>query len=82
MRKPVIFDEIYVRNKLPEICSKFILTFLLLKLTTENTFMFTSDFYKQTNGCTMGRPICDIFSDLCIYCIYIYIYIYIYTLYF
>ena len=33
--------------------------------------MFTSDFYKETNGCTMARPLSVIFSD-----IYIYIYIY------
>ena len=33
--------------------------------------MFTSDFYKETNGCTMARPLSVIFPD-----IYIYIYIY------
>ena len=38
--------------------------------------MFTSGFYKQTNGCAMGKP----FSVILIYMhIYIYIYIYIYT---
>ena len=26
--------------------------------------MFTSDFYKQTGGCTMGRPLYLIFSDI------------------
>ena len=31
---------------------------------TENTFMFTSDFYKQTDGCTMGEPLSVIFSDI------------------
>ena len=31
---------------------------------TENTFMFTSDFYKQTDGCTMCRPLSVIFSDI------------------
>ena len=39
-----ISDEIYVKNKLPEICSKLILKRLLLKFTTENTFMLTSDY--------------------------------------
>ena len=33
--------------------------------------MFTSDFYKQTDGCAMGGPLSVIFSD--IYYIYIYI---------
>ena len=62
-----ILDEIYVKNKLPKICSKLILKRLLLKLTTENTFMFSSDFYKQTDGCTMGGPLSVIFSDIYIY---------------
>ena len=35
---------------------------MLLKLTTENTFMFISHFYKQTDGCTMGEPLSVIFS--------------------
>ena len=52
-----VLDEIYVKNKLPKIYSKLI-------LTTENTFMFTSDFYKQTDGCTMGGPLSVIFSDI------------------
>ena len=51
-----ISDKIHVKNKLPKICSKLIFRRLLLKLTTENTFMFTSDFYKQTDGCAMGGP--------------------------
>ena len=54
----------YVKNKLPKICSKLIFKRLLLKLMTENTFMFTSDFYKQTDGCTMGEPLSVIFSDI------------------
>ena len=29
----------------------------------ENTSMFTSNFYKQTDGCTMGGPFSVIFSD-------------------
>ena len=60
-----ILDEIYVKNKLPKICSKLIFKRLLLKLTTENTFMLTSDFYKQTDSCTiMGGPLSVIFSDI------------------
>ena len=37
---------------------------LLLKLTTENTFMLNSNFYKQIDGCTMGGPLSVIFSDI------------------
>ena len=51
-----ILDEIYVKNKLPKICSKLIFKRLLSKLTTENTFMFTSSFYKQIDGCTWVDP--------------------------
>ena len=43
-----ILDEIYVKSKLPKLCSKLIFKRLLLKLTTENDFIFTSNFYKQT----------------------------------
>ena len=59
-----ILDEIYVKDKLPKICSKLIFKRLLLKLTTENTFKFTSNFYKQTDDCTMGGPLSVIFSDI------------------
>ena len=52
-----VLDEIYVKNKLPKIYSKLI-------LTTENTFMFTSDFYKQTDGCTIVGPLSIMFSDI------------------
>ena len=59
-----MLDEIYVKNKLPKICSKLIFKRLLLILTKENTFMFTSEFYKQTDGCTMDGPLSVIFSDI------------------
>ena len=42
--KYAILDEIYVKIRLPKICSKLIFKHLLLKLTTENTFMLTSGF--------------------------------------
>ena len=38
-------------------CSRLIFKRLLLKLTTESTFMFQSNFYKQVDGCTMGGPL-------------------------
>ena len=59
-----ILDEIYVKNKLPKVCSKLIFKRLLLNLTTENTFMFNSSFYKQIDGCEMGGPLSVIFSDI------------------
>ena len=37
---------------------------LLLKLTTENTFMLNSNFYKQIDGCTMSGPLSVISSDI------------------
>ena len=52
-----ILDGIYVKNKLAKIYSKLIFKCLLLKLTTEDTFMFTPSFYKQIDGCTMGEPL-------------------------
>ena len=59
-----ILHEICVKNKLPKICSKLIFKRLLLNLTTENTFMFNSSFYKQIDGCEMGGPLSVIFSDI------------------
>ena len=59
-----ILDEIYVKNKLPKICSTLILERLLSNLKTENTFMFTSSFYKQIDGCKMGWPLSVIYSDI------------------
>ena len=59
-----ILGEIYVKNKLPKIYSKLISKRLLLKLTMGNTFIFTSSFYKQIDGCTMGGPLSVIFSDI------------------
>ena len=52
-----IINEIYVENKLPKFCSKLIFKRLLFKLTTENTFIFNSKFYKQVDGFSMRGPI-------------------------
>ena len=57
-------DEIYVHNKLPKLCSRLIFKRLLLKLTTESTYMFHSKFYKQSDGCTMGGPLSLTFSNI------------------
>ena len=59
-----ILQEIYVKEKLLIICSKLIMKRLLLKLTTENTFMLNSNFYKQIDSCTMGGPLSVIFSNI------------------
>ena len=37
---------------------------LLLKLTTEKTFVLNSNFYKQIEGCTMGGLLSVIFFDI------------------
>ena len=44
-----ILDKIYVQHKLKPICSKLILKRLLVKLSTEVTFIFNSKFCKQTD---------------------------------
>ena len=43
---------------------KLIFKHLLLKLTTESTFIFNIKYYKQTDGCTMGGPLSVVFSDI------------------
>ena len=50
-------EEIYAHNKLPHIFSKLIFKRLLLKLATESTYIFQSQFYKETDGCTMVGPL-------------------------
>ena len=37
---------------------------LLLKLTTDNTFMLNSNFYDKIYCCTIGRPLYVTFSDI------------------
>ena len=52
-----ILEEIYTNKKLKPLCSKLIFKRLLLKLSTESTFIFQTKLYKQTDGCTMGGPL-------------------------
>ena len=59
-----ILDEIYKNGRLPKICTRLIMKRLLLKLTTESTFVFQSTYYKQTDGCTMGGPLSVTFSNI------------------
>ena len=49
-----ILHEIYLKKEMPEIYSKLIFKRLLLKLATENTFILSTQIYKQIDGCTMG----------------------------
>ena len=55
---------IYNKKKLKPICSKLIFKRLLLKLATEVTFTINNNFFKQTDGCTMGGPLSVTFSDI------------------
>ena len=59
-----ILDQIYNKKKLKPICSKLIFKRLLLKLATEVTFTINNNFFKQTDGCTMGGPLSVTFSDI------------------
>ena len=59
-----IIDQIYTEKKLPVIATKLIFKRLLLKLSTENVFMFNERFYQQTDGCTMGGPLSVVFSNI------------------
>ena len=59
-----ILQEVYVKEILLKICSKLIMKRLLLKLTTENTFILSSKFYKQIDGCLMRGPLSVILSDI------------------
>ena len=36
----------------------------LLKLVTESSYIIQSQFYKQTDGCTMGNPLSVTFSNI------------------
>ena len=57
-----ILAEIYDHHKLKPMCSKLIFKRLLLKLTTESTFIFNIKYYKQTDRCTMGGPLSVVLS--------------------
>ena len=59
-----ILDEIYIYKKLPKLCSRLIMKRLLLKLTTESTFIFQSNYFKQIDGCTMGGPLSVTFANI------------------
>ena len=59
-----ILDQIYNKKKLKPICPKLIFKRLLLKLATKVTFTINNNFFKETDGCAMGRPLSVKFSDI------------------
>ena len=59
-----IINQIYLKKKLPQICSKTIFKRLLNKLTTEVSFQFNYKLFKQTDSCTMGGPLSVTLSDI------------------
>ena len=59
-----ILEQIYDKGKLRPMCSRLIFKRLLLKLTTDSTFIFNTKFYKQVDGCTMGGPLSVTLSDI------------------
>ena len=59
-----ILRQIYEKKKISPICKRSIMRKLLMKLTTEGTFMFNNEFYKQKDGCTMGGPLSVILSNI------------------
>ena len=78
-----VLGEIYVKNTLPKISSKFIFKRLLLKLTTENTFIFRKKLTVAGGPLLLYFQICMyiyikyVIKSLSNFYIYIYIYIYI-----
>lgn len=59
-----ILEEICTHKELPHTCSKLIFKRLLLKFTTKITYIFQSQFCKQTDGCTKGGALSITFSNI------------------
>ena len=59
-----MFYEVCVYSNLNKLCSHLIFKRFLLKLTTESTYMFDSNFYKQSDGFTMRDPSSETFSNI------------------
>ena len=59
-----IIESIYTNKKLPQICSKLVFRRLLEKITKDCTFQLCFKFYKQVDGCTKGRLLSVILSDI------------------
>ena len=59
-----IIGSIYTHKKLPQICRKLVFRGLIEKITKDCTFQLSFKFYKQIDGCAMGRPLFVILSDI------------------
>ena len=59
-----IINETYVKNKLPKLYSKLTFPRLLLKLTTEKTFMLNRKFYKQVDVYSIWGPLSVILFNI------------------
>ena len=59
-----MFYKVCVYSNLNKLCSHLIFKRFLLKLTIESTYMFDSNFYKQSDGITMRDPSSETFSNI------------------
>ena len=59
-----VLNQIYVNNRLPQICKKSIFKKLLMKVTKDSTFQFCNTLYKQIDGCSMGGPLSVTLADI------------------
>ena len=58
-----ISDQIYIKNKLPQIFEKKVFEKLLNKVTRENRFSVNGKLYKQVDGVTIGGPLSVVFAN-------------------
>ena len=59
-----ILKRIHTNKELKPLCKKSICKKLLIKLTKESVFSASNRLIKQIDGCPMGGPISEVFSDI------------------
>ena len=59
-----IIDQIYNKQKLPQITSRPIFKRLLERVTKDTTFTFNGKLYKQVDGCSMGNPLSPTLANI------------------
>ena len=59
-----VIEQNYVHNKIKAICGSLIFKRVTLKLASECKLTFSSNFYRQTDGGAMSRPLPVTFSDI------------------
>ena len=59
-----ITESIYTHKILQQICSKLVSRRLLEKITKDYLIQLCFKFYKQVDGCAMGRPLSVTLSDI------------------